>query len=47
MRRSNIFKTQEVRKISQEEEDKSIGFLILWMVIIEENFQMEEKECKD
>ena len=44
---SQTFKTQKVREISRKEAGESRGFPILWMVIIEDVFQMEEKECKD
>ena len=45
--RSKNFETQEVRQISRKEAGESRGFPILWMVIIKDVFQMEEKECKD
>ena len=47
MMRSNSFDTQEVREIGRKEAGESRGFLILWMGIIEDVFQMEEKECED
>ena len=46
MMRSNSFETQEVSEIGWKETGKSRGFPILWMVIIEDVFQMEGKECK-
>ena len=45
--RSKSFETQEMREIGREETGKSRGFPILWMGIIEDVFQMEEKKCKD
>ena len=47
MMRSNSFDTQEVREIGRKEAGESRGFPILCMVIIEDAFQMEVKECKD
>ena len=44
---SNGFDTQEVREIGRKEAGESRGFFILCMVIIEDVFQMEGKECKD
>ena len=43
---SNSFDTQEVRAIGWKEAGESRGFPILCMGIIEDFFQMEEKECK-
>ena len=47
MMRSNSFDTQEVRQIGRKEAGESKGFPILCMGIIEDVFQMEEKECED
>ena len=47
MMRSNSFDTQEVREIGRKEAGESRGFSILCMGIIEDVFQMEEKECED
>ena len=47
MMRSNSFDTQEVRQIGREEAGQSRGFLILWMGIMENVFQMEGKERED
>ena len=47
MMRSNSFDTQEVREIGRKEAGESRGFPILCMGIIEDVFQMEEKECED
>ena len=47
MMRSNSFDTQDVREIGLKETGESRGFLILWIGIIEDVFQMEEKECED
>ena len=47
MMRSNSFDTQEVREIGRKEAGESRGFAILCMGIIEDVFQMEEKECED
>ena len=47
MMRSNSFDTQEVREIGRKEAGESRGFPILWMGIIEDVFQMEEKECEN
>ena len=47
MMRSNSFDTQEVREIDRKGEGESRGYPILCMVIIEDVFQMEGKECKD
>ena len=47
MMRSNSFDTQEVREIGRKETGESRGFLITWMGIIEDVFQMEGKECED
>ena len=45
--RLKSFETQEVREIGLKEAGESRGFAILWMVIIEDVFQMEGKECED
>ena len=47
MMRSNSFDTQEVREIGRKEVAESRGYPILWMGIIQDVFQMEEKECED
>ena len=47
MMRSKCFDTPEVREIDREEARESRGFIILWMRIIEDVFQIEGKECKD
>ena len=47
MMRSNSFDTQEVREIGRKEAEKSRGFPILCMGIIEDVFQMEGKESED
>ena len=47
MMRSKSFDTQEMREIGRKEAGESRGFPILCMGIIEDVFQMEEKECKD
>ena len=44
---SKIFETQKVRETGRKEAGELRDFLILWMGIIEDVFQMEEKECKD
>ena len=46
MMRSNSFELQEVSEIDRKEAGESIGFLILWIGIIDV-FQMEGKECED
>ena len=46
MMRSNSFDTQEVREIGRKKAGKSRGFPILSMGIIEDVFQMEEKNVK-
>ena len=43
---SKSFDTQEMREVGRKEPGKSRGFPILWMGIIEDVFQMEEKECE-
>ena len=43
---SNSFDTQDVREIARNKAGESRGFLILWMGIMEDIFQMEGKECK-
>ena len=45
--RSNSFETQKMREIGRKEAGESRGFPILCMVIIEDVFQMEGKECED
>ena len=47
MMRSNSFDTQDVREIGRKEAGESRGFPILCMVIMEDVFQMEGKECED
>ena len=47
MMRSNSFDTQEVREIGRKEAGESRGFPILWMGIMEDVFQIQEKECED
>ena len=47
MMRSKSFETQEMREIGRKKGGKSRGFPILWMVIIEDVFRIEGKECKD
>ena len=42
---SKSFEMQEVREIGRKEAGESIGFLILWLGIIDV-FQMKEKECE-
>ena len=44
---SKSFEMQEVREIGQKEAGKSKVIPILWMGIIEDVFQMEEKEFED
>ena len=46
MMRSKSFDTQEVREIGRKKAGESRGFPILCMGIIEDVFQMEEKECE-
>ena len=46
MMRSNSFDRQEVREIGRKEAGESRGFSILWMIIMEDVFLMEGKECK-
>ena len=45
--RSSSFDTQEVREMGQKEAGESRGFPILWMIIIEDVFQIKGKECED
>ena len=48
MMRLHSFETRKVRE--KEERGKQVSrevFFISWMGIIDENFQMEKKECKD
>ena len=47
MMRSKSFEMQEVGEIGWKEAGESRGFPISWMGIIEDVFQMEEKECKN
>ena len=47
MMHSKSFEMQEVRELGQKEVGGSRGFLILWMEIMEDVFQMEGKECQD
>ena len=47
MMRLKSFEIQEVREIGRKKAKESIGFPILWMEIIEDVFQMKEKECRD
>ena len=44
--RSKSLDTQKVRNIGRKEASESIGFLMLWMGILEDVFQMEGKECR-
>ena len=44
---SNSFDTQEVREIGRKEAGESRGIPILCMGIMEDDFQIEEKECED
>ena len=46
MMRSKSFDMEEVRKIGQKKAGELRGFPILWMEIIKDVFQMEEKECE-
>ena len=45
--RSKSFETQEMRNIGQKKAGESRGFPFFWVGIIENIFQMEEKECTD
>ena len=47
MMRSKNSDTQEVREIDRKEAGESRGFPILCMVIMQDVFQMEGKECED
>ena len=47
MMRSSSFDTQEVREMGWKEAGESRGFPILWMIIIEDVFQIKGKECED
>ena len=47
MMHSKSFEMQKVREIAQKEAGELRGFPILRMGIIEDVFQMEEKECED
>ena len=44
---SKSYETQEVREISSQKAGESRGFLIVWMGIMEDVFQMEGKEWRD
>ena len=44
--RSKSFETQEVREIGRKKAGESRGFFILWMGLIRDVLQMEEKECE-
>ena len=44
--RSKSFETQEVSEVGRKEAGESRGFPILSMIITEDVFQMEGKECK-
>ena len=46
MMRSKSFDTQEVRKIGRKEAGELRVFPILWMGIIKDVFEIEEKECE-
>ena len=46
MTRSKSFETQEVREIDWKEAGELRGFPIFWILIIEDVFQMEGKECE-
>ena len=45
--RSKSFEPQEVREIGQKEAEKSKGFPIVWLGIVENVLQMEGKEFKN
>ena len=47
MMRSKIFETQEVKEVSRKKVGEPRAFLILWIGIMEDVFQMEGKECKN
>ena len=44
---SKSFDTHEMKEIGRKKAGEPRGFPFLWMGIIEDVFQMEEKECKD
>ena len=46
MMRSKSIDTQEVREIGRKEARESRRFPILWTGIIEDIFQIEERECE-
>ena len=46
MMQSKRFETQEVRETGRREAGELRGFPISWMGIIDDVFEMEEKECK-
>ena len=46
MMRLNSLETQEVRETSWKEAGESRGFPILWIGILKDVFQIEEKYCK-
>ena len=43
---SKSFEMKELREIGQKKADQLRNFLMLWIGIIDEGFQMEGKECK-
>ena len=45
--RSKNFDTQEVKETGLKEAGEPRGIPTLWMGMIEDVFQMEEKECED
>ena len=45
MMHSKSFEMQEVREIGRMEAEESRGFPILWMKIIEDVFQMKERNA--
>ena len=45
--RSNSFDTQEMRELGRKEAGESRRFSILCMGIMEDDFQIERKECED
>ena len=47
IRLSNSFKTKEVREKGRKEKGESKNFPVSWMAIIDKDFQIEEKKCKD
>ena len=46
MMRLKSFETQEVSEIGRKEVEESRGFPILWMRIMEDVFQMKERNAK-